>query len=101
MISHEHMYANQLHVSPGSNEAASDAVKDFLSKHGLAEDIIGRVCYVVDNVSYSKEIKGEKKECPYGEKGKSELSCVQDADRLDAVGAVGIARCVSLAHITR
>jgi uncharacterized protein len=85
---------NQNHL-PGSNEATSDAIKDFLSKHGLAEDIIARVCYVVDHVSYTKEIRGEKKECPpHGAQGESELACVQDADRLDAIGAVGIARYV-------
>ena len=70
-------------------------ITSFLSERGLQKDIIGRICYVVDHISYSKEIKGEKRACPYGEQGESELACVQDADRLDAIGAVGIARCVS------
>jgi hypothetical protein len=75
-----------------SDESASEAIRDFLSKKDVAQDIIGRVCYVVEHISYSKEIKGEKLPCPYGDSGEEELKCVQDADRLDAIGAIGIAR---------
>jgi len=43
--------------------------------------------YLVANVSYSKQMKGRIDPLPL------ELQIVQDADRLDAIGAVGIARC--------
>ena len=58
---------------------------EILGRLDVENEIIERVKYIVDNVSYK------------GAKTKSEMNClegkiVQDADRLDAIGAIGIAR---------
>jgi uncharacterized protein len=64
------------------------AVKDT----GLSETYAQQIQVLVENVSYSSEVK-----CPEGVRklieSMPELAVVQDADRLDAIGAVGIARC--------
>lgn len=58
----------------------------WLEKLGMNKKIISRVKHIVENVSF----KGAKVES----KIKSlEGKIVQDADRLDAIGAIGVARC--------
>lgn len=53
---------------------------------------IDAILHVVDNVSYSKQVAQADSAAPVLTK---ELMCVRDADRLDAIGAVGIARCAA------
>jgi len=56
----------------------------FLTSHGISPETADRVLAAVNAVSFHKN-KGKKPETPEGQ-------IVQDADRLDAIGAVGIAR---------
>ena len=56
----------------------------FMDSQGLDPDTVSRVCEAVNSVSFSKN-KGRRPETIEGR-------IVQDADRLDAIGAVGIAR---------
>lgn len=56
----------------------------FLSEHQIEPDRIERICSIINSVSFSKN-RGKKPSSLEGE-------IVQDADRLDAIGAVGIAR---------
>lgn len=58
--------------------------KDFLDKHGLFSK--DRIQHIIDNMSFSAQQKGKTLDTLEGK-------IVQDADRLDAIGAVGIARC--------
>ena len=58
--------------------------KSFLSQNGVPDEAIDRICEVIDTVSFSKN-RGKRPETIEGK-------IVQDADRLDAIGAVGIAR---------
>ena len=56
----------------------------FLSRNGVAEEQTEKICEVINAVSFSKN-RGRRP-------GTTEGKIVQDADRLDAIGAVGIAR---------
>ena len=59
--------------------------RDFLTSENVSEATINHVVAIIENVSF----KGGNFEKQFTSK---ELEIVQDADRLDAIGAVGIAR---------
>lgn len=56
----------------------------FLAEQGVDGETVDRICEAINAVSFSKN-KGKRPETPEGR-------IVQDADRLDAMGAIGIAR---------
>ena len=56
----------------------------FLESHELPQETIERICGIINSVSFSRN----KDRRPSTAEGK----VVQDADRLDALGAVGVAR---------
>ncbi len=58
--------------------------RTFLASRGVDPERTERVCSAVNAVSFSRN-RGKTPETPEGR-------IVQDADRLDAIGAVGIAR---------
>ena len=58
--------------------------RTFLKDRQVVDPIIERICEVINGVSFSKN-RGSRRSTPEGK-------VVQDADRLDAMGAIGIAR---------
>ncbi len=67
----------------GDHDAGYKAARAWLEKVGADAQTIDAVCHIVQNISYSS---GRVM-------GTLEGKIVQDADRLDALGAIGIARC--------
>ena len=59
--------------------------RELLTEIGVADDIVGKVAYIVENVSFKGGLNIHKMQSIEGK-------IVQDADRLDALGAIGIAR---------
>ncbi len=70
-------------LSPETHETKGNAVA-FMRSNGMDDKTIDSVCKIIDEVSFV----GTDSVAPSTVEGK----CVQDADRLDAMGAIGIAR---------
>jgi uncharacterized protein len=71
----------------GDEEIGPRTAAQWLREENLPEEMIGRVVYIIENISF----KGGNESALMN----AELAVVQDADRLDAIGAVGIARAFS------
>ena len=69
----------------GDESVGPRVATDFLKTQNVSEAVIAHVINIIENISF----KGGKE----AQKFRSiELDIVQDADRLDALGAIGIAR---------
>lgn len=60
--------------------------ENFLKKEKVSNDVIEQVMFIIKNMSFSKSLDSRRQNAP------REFYVVQDADRLDAIGAIGIAR---------
>lgn len=60
-------------------------LEELLNSAGATSDDIKKILYIIQNLSYSKNIEQKRELDLLGQ-------IVQDADRLDAIGAIGIAR---------
>ena len=60
--------------------------REFLFKNNVDSTIIENVIQIIENISFKGGKENQKFRSP-------ELDVIQDADRLDAIGAIGIARC--------
>ena len=69
----------------GDESVGPKVAREFLESQNASEEIIVHVVNIIENISF----KGGNFEKKFTSK---ELEIVQDADRLDALGAIGIAR---------
>tara|TARA_R100000935_G_scaffold29616_1_gene49962 strand:- start:649 stop:1302 length:654 start_codon:yes stop_codon:yes gene_type:complete len=69
----------------GDETVGPKVARDFLSTQKVSEEVIAHVINIIENISF----KGGNSKQAFHSK---ELAVVQDADRLDALGAIGIAR---------
>ena len=70
----------------GDETVGPRTARIFLESENVSEETIAHVINIIENISF----KGGNVEKKFHSK---ELEIVQDADRLDALGAIGIARC--------
>ena len=69
----------------GDETIGPQMARDFLASEGVADEVIAHVVNIIENISF----KGGNTASNFSS---IELQIVQDADRLDAIGAIGIAR---------
>lgn len=70
----------------GDEEAGPKAAKEWLESAKADKKTVEQVIYIVRNISFKSGLNKHTMETIEGK-------IVQDADRLDALGAIGIARC--------
>lgn len=71
----------------GDETVGPTMAKNFLSSLDVPEEVVNHVVLIIENISFKNSLDLNKKAW-----SSKELLVVQDADRLDAIGAVGIAR---------
>lgn len=69
----------------GDETIGSKVATDFLKSKKVSSEVIEHVVQIINNISYKGGNEKQQFSSP-------ELDVVQDADRLDALGAIGIAR---------
>jgi len=69
----------------GDETVGPKKARQFLEAENVLEEVILQVINIIENISY----KGGNRVQKFNS---NELAVVQDADRLDAIGAIGIAR---------
>lgn len=71
----------------GDESIGPKKARYFLETQNISKEIIAQIEYIIKNISFKNSL--EKNENITKTK---ELEVIQDADRLDAIGAIGIAR---------
>jgi len=71
----------------GDETVGPKMAHNFLITQNVSEDVIEEIQYIINNISFKNSLD-KSKAIPLS----IELQVIQDADRLDAIGAIGIAR---------
>jgi uncharacterized protein len=69
----------------GDETVGPATAREFLTGQGVSEEVIEHVVNIIENISFKGGNQSQNFRSP-------ELDVIQDADRLDAIGAIGIAR---------
>ena len=72
---------------------ATEKLEPFFSKHSYPDEKRKQIIFIILNVSWRKEL--ENKDVTNGVP--VELKIIRDSDRLESIGAIGVARCFSYA----
>ncbi|MGX7051714.1 HD domain-containing protein [Leuconostoc palmae] len=83
------VYDDKLFESDTDATAAKEKLVSFLQSIPVSHDVIDQILYIIDNMSWSKTIEGHAK--PLDINGQ----IVQDADRLEAMGAIAVTRAIT------
>ncbi|KAI8379216.1 uncharacterized protein BYT42DRAFT_568029 [Radiomyces spectabilis] len=79
--------------------SGGELIRPFLMEHGLTHERASLVARIVDHVGFRKELAWNDDQDPQQDvewrKNCTELHIVQDADKLDAIGAFGVLRCAA------
>ena len=70
----------------GDETIGPTVAREFLFSLNVDSNVIEHVIKIIENISFKGGNEAQKFKSP-------ELDVIQDADRLDAIGAIGIARC--------
>ena len=72
----------------GDENIGPAKAKEFLQHLKIDTSIIDHIVSIIENISFKNSLESGAKKFH-----SKELDVIQDADRLDAIGAIGIARC--------
>jgi uncharacterized protein len=70
----------------GNEDLGPERARNFLASAGVDIEIMDKVDFIIRNISFRSGLGSSTAE------SSAELEVVRDADRLDAIGAIGIAR---------
>lgn len=79
------------------NSIQPEVLTNFITNK-IGEEKCNRVMNIINNISFSKQIKGLRKQLSYPDY--IYLDIVSDADRLEAIGQIGIDRCIAYTEAT-
>lgn len=71
----------------GDEKIGPQKASNFLNSLGLESEITEHIVQIIQNISFKNSLEKEKQSF-----SSKELEVIRDADRLDAIGAIGIAR---------
>ncbi|MGB5378499.1 HD domain-containing protein [Muriicola sp.] len=71
----------------GDESVGPEMASEFLRSLKVGNEVIKKVVYIIEHISFKNSVGIKRKK-----RHPIELQIVQDADRLDAIGAIGIAR---------